>query len=161
VKWLLRFIGWATLLAIPCFLLSDPWQRALAALAENIVNAFGAKIEMQEVQIMAPFDLGIYVAMCLASRNAPPLARRMALERGSLLVLALELLTVIAAVLLYFAFPAGSSRETGGLRLTEYVIEFIPWASATVVWLIMLGAWELPLGGAPANLSRSDRAKSN
>ena len=108
---------------------------------------------------MAPFDLGIYCAMCLASRNAPPLAQRAALERGGLLVVALELFTLIAAVLLYRALPT-SAGESGGLRVTEYVIEFVPWASAIVVWLIMLGAWELPLGEPPANLSKSDATRS-
>ena len=159
MKWLLRFIGWATLFAIPSYLLSGPWQRALAAVAEAAVNLFGARIEMQEVQIMAPFDIGIYAAMCLAGRRAPPLARRAALERGALLMLALELVTVIAAVLVYRTLPAGVGDQ-GALRLAETVIEFVPWASATVVWLIMLGAWELPLGEAPANLSKSSSSRS-
>jgi hypothetical protein len=144
VKWLLRFIGWATVFAVPCFLLSHPWQGVLGALAVRIVSLFGIQIEMQEVQVMAPFDLGIYLAMCLASRNAPALERRRAMERGGLIVLLLELLTVVGAVLVFFAIGSGGEQSSSALRFSEYLIEFVPWASATVIWLAWLGRWELP-----------------
>lgn len=143
MNWLLRFLGWATLFAIPSFALSGPWQHALGAIAEHVVGWVGIRIEVTEVQVMAPFDLGIFLAMCLASRRAPPAARRRALERGGLLMVALEVVTVVASVLVYYAL--GGQRDSRALRLTEYVIEFVPWASATTVWLAMLGAWELPL----------------
>ena len=144
MKWLLRFIGWATVFAVPCFLLSRPWQGALGALATRIVALFGIQIDMQEVQIMAPFDLGIYLAMCLASRNAPALARRRAIERGGLIVVLLELMTVVGAVLLFFAMGSRREGSSPGLRFAETLIEFVPWASATAVWLAWLGNWELP-----------------
>ena len=35
------------------------------------------------------------------------------------------------------------------------LIEFVPWASAATVWLLMLGAWELPLGAIPAPADRT------
>lgn len=148
MKWLLRFIGWATVFAVPSFLVSGPWQRALGAIAEHVVGWVGVHIEMTEVQIMAPFDLGIYLAMCLASRRAPPGVRRMALERGGLIMVGLEVVTVVASVLLYYAMGGGIHPNPRALRLTEYVIEFVPWASASTVWLAMLGAWELPLAAA-------------
>ncbi len=146
MRWLLRFLGWATLFAIPSFLLSGAWQRALGAIAGHVAGWAGMRIEVAEVQIMAPFDLGIFLAMCLASRRAPARARRTALERGSLMVVALEVITVVASVLLYGAL-GGGRPDSPALRVSEYVIEFVPWAGATTVWLVMLGAWELPLAG--------------
>lgn len=145
MKWTLRFVAFATLLAIPCFFLSKPWQHVLGRIASGLLGAFGLSIEMQEVQLMAPFDLGIYVAMCLASRRAPPLARRRALEWGIPLMTLLELVTIVVAILVYFALAKQPAGERAALRAAENLIEFVPWASATTVWLTMLGAWELPL----------------
>jgi hypothetical protein len=144
VKWLLRFIGWATLFALPCFLLSGPWQRVLGSLASNLVSLAGIQVEMQEVQVMAPFDLGIYLAMCLASRTAPAIERRRAMERGGLIVVGLELVTVVAALLVFYGM-GGKGGDSPGLRFAEHLIEFVPWASASAIWFVMLGRWELPL----------------
>ena len=145
MKWTLRFLAFATLLAIPCFLVSKPWQHLLGRIASGVVGGVGLSIEMQEVQLMAPFDLGIYVAMCLASRRAPPLVRRRALEWGIPLMVLLELLTIVLAILVYFALAKQPAGEGAAMRVAENLIEFVPWASATTVWLMMLGAWELPL----------------
>jgi len=160
VKWALRFLGFATLFAIPCFFVSGPWQKALGFLASTFLSRFGIEIEMTEIQIMAPFDLGIYLAMCLASRRAPPLARRRAIEWGAILMILLEFATVVAAVLAYFAFEQRGPNPGAGTRLMQNVIEFVPWASAATVWLLMLGAWELPLGVTPpeAGNARGSRA---
>lgn len=145
MKWALRFIGFATLLAIPCFFLTGPWQRALGAVAAGVVGVLGHPIDVSEVQIMAPFDIGVFVAMCLASRRAPALARRRALEWGIPIMIVLEVLTIVVAVLGYFAFHREGAANDAGGRLVSSLIEFVPWASATTVWLLLLGAWELPL----------------
>ncbi len=160
MRWTLRFLGFATLFAIPCYLVSGPWQRALGAIAASIVSRFGIQIEMQDLEIMAPFDLGIYLAMCLAGRRAPPLARRRALEWGAILMVLLEIVTVTGAVLLFFALQNRAHAPGAGVRLMQTVIEFVPWASATTVWLVMLGAWELPLGAAAAPPSGGRRSAS-
>lgn len=155
MKWALRFLGLATLFAIPCYFLTGPWQRVLGSLAASILSRFGIQIEMSEVQIMAPFDLGIYLAMCLASRRAPAIARRRAIEWGSILMVLLEIATIVVAVLIFFALQNRDPTADSGLRLMQNVIEFVPWASATTVWLIMLGAWELPLGALAAEPARA------
>lgn len=155
MKWALRFLGFATLFAIPCYFLSGPWQRVLGSIATSVVSRLGIEIEMSDLEIMAPFDLGIYLAMCLASRRAPALARRRAIEWGSVFIVLLELATIVAAILIYFALERRGPAPDSGTRLMQNVIEFVPWASATTVWLLMLGAWELPLGALAPGPSRS------
>jgi len=82
VKWLLRFLLWATLFSIPCAFVSHAYQRGLARVAMVVLAAVGQGVEIDEVQVMAPFDLAILAAMCLASLGAPWAARRRALLIG-------------------------------------------------------------------------------
>lgn len=148
MKWTLRFLGFATLFAIPAFFLSGPWQRVLGQIATAVLSRFGIHIEMSEIQMMAPFDISIYLAMCLASR-------RRAIEWGFIAMVLVEIFTVVAAVLAFFALQHGGGGTAPGPRLTQQVIEFVPWASAATVWLLLLGAWELPLPSAPAERGRA------
>ena len=145
MKWTLRFILFATLFALPCFWLSAPWQRVIGIAASAVLHPFGIDVEMSQLQIMAPFDLGIYLAMCLAGTRAPAIVRRRALEWGLPLLVALEVLTVVVAIAVYFALHGSQDPSSATFRTMEYVLEFVPWASAVTVWLLMLGAWELPL----------------
>jgi hypothetical protein len=149
MKWLGRFILWSTLLAIPCWLISHGYQRALARAASLVFAACGQTVAIDDIEVMAPFDLGIFAAMCLASLTAPWLARRRALLVGVPILVALEVLTVVLGIAVYMVWPQNSKQLEASLRLTGYLIESIPWVSATVVWLLLLGAWELPLAPQP------------
>ena len=151
MKWTLRFLGLATLFALPCFWLSRPWQHALGTIASAVLSWFHIDVEMSEVQVMAPFDLGIYLAMCLAGTRAPALARRRAIEWGAPVIVLLEIATIVAAVAIFHGLHGAQDSNGEGTRVVAYVLEFVPWASAVTVWLVMLGAWELPAGAlAPA-----------
>lgn len=155
MKWVLRFLGCATLFALPCFWLSRPWQHVLGVIASTVLSWFRIDVEMTEVQVMAPFDLGIYLAMCLAGTRAPALARRRAIEWGAPLIVALEIATVVAAVAIFHALDGAETPNGDSIRVVQYVLEFVPWASAVTVWLVMLGAWELPAGVlAPPGVAR-------
>ena len=146
MRWVLRLLGLATLFALPCFWLSRPWQHALGAIATTVLSWFHIDVEMSDVQVMAPFDLGIYLAMCLAGTRAPAVARRRAIEGGAPLMVALEIVTVVAAVAVFYALHGAQDPNSQSVRVVQYVLEFVPWASAVTVWLVMLGAWELPAG---------------
>ncbi len=157
MKWLLRFILWATALAVPCWFVSHAYQKALARAAAIVFSAFGQGVDIQDVEVMAPFDLGIFAAMCLASLAAPWPERRRALYVGLPLLVALEVLTVVLGIVVYMVLPQQSKQLETSLRLTGYLIESIPWVSATGVWLLLLGAWELPVD----DLSRARRASAS
>ena len=157
MKWLLRFLLWATLLAVPCTFVSDGYQRGLAQLAMGVFAAVGQGVQIEDVQVMAPFDLAIFAAMCLASLAAPWAARRRALAVGLPALMGLEVLTVVAGIVVYMVWPEESRELATSLRLTGYVIETIPWVSAAMVWLLLLGAWELRMPLAPARGPRAVR----
>ena len=157
MKWLLRFLLWATLLSVPCAFVSHGYQRGLAQVAMAVLAVFGQGVEIEDVQVMAPFDLAIFAAMCLSSLSAPWPARRRALLIGIPALAGIEVLTVVAAIAVSMAWPEGSSGLAASLRLTGYLIETIPWVSAAVVWLLLLGAWELRMAPEPAR-ARGSRA---
>lgn len=150
VKWLLRFLLWATLLSVPCAFVSHVYQRGLAQVAMAALAVFGQGVEIQDVQVMAPFDLAIFAAMCLASLAAPRPARVRALAIGVPALVGIEVLTVVAGIAVYLMWPAESNELAASLRVTGLVIETVPWVSAAVVWLLLLGAWELRITPEPA-----------
>jgi hypothetical protein len=157
VKWLLRFLLWATLLSVPCAFVSHGYHRGLAQVAMAALAVFGQGVEIEDVQVMAPFDLAIFAAMCLASLAAPRAARIRALAIGLPALVGIEVLTVVAGIAVSLLWPEGSSGLDTSLRLTGYVIETIPWVSAAVVWLLLLGPWELRMAPEPAR-ARGSRA---
>jgi len=158
MRWLLRFLLWATLLSVPCMLVSHAYQHGLARLAMAAFSALGLGVEIDDVQLMAPFDIAIFAAMCLASTAAPWAERRRALAIGLPALLGIELLTVLAAIGVTLPWRENSPQLEASMRLTGTLIETVPWVSAAVVWLMLLGAWELRgLPVAPAG--RAARAQ--
>ena len=156
MKWLLRFLLWATLLSAPAVLVSGAWQRGLAQVARAALGLLGQDVLIEDVQVMAPCDLAIFTAMCLAT-TAPWRARRKALAIGLPALVGVEVATVVAGVVVHLVWP--ESSRASSLRLTGYVIETVPWVSAAVMWLLLLGAWELrmPVAPAPARSARSGK----
>src|SRR5207249_10242035 len=67
MRYLLLLALWATLAVVPSWLLAQPWQHAIAAVASRLASPAGAVIEIVDLQLYYPFDLGIYLALCLAS----------------------------------------------------------------------------------------------
>jgi hypothetical protein len=159
VRWLLRFIGWATALLPLCWLASRGWQRGLGAVASALLRLFGLEVEIAEVQLQAPFDLGIYAAMCLAGYRMPWRDRLRGLAAGLPLLLVLEVAVVSLSVALMATAPAAAAARVE--RLTAYALETVPWLGSSVVWLAIMGARVLPLGGiAPAAARREDRPRT-
>jgi hypothetical protein len=143
VKWLLRFLLWATMFSIPCAFVTHAYQRGLARVVMAVLAAMGQGVEIDEVQVMAPFDLAIFAAMCLASLGAPWAARRRALLIGLPALMAIEVLAVVAGIGVTLLWPENSPQLAASLRLTTNLIETVPWVGAALVWLLLLGAWEI------------------
>lgn len=159
MKWLLRFLLWATLLSAPAVFVSGVWQRGLAQVARAVLAMLGQDVLFDVVQVMAPLDLAIFTAMCFATTAAPWRARRRALAIGLPALVGLEVAMVVAGVGVSIIWPEKSPERETSLRLTGYVLETIPWVSGAVMWLLLLGAWELrmPVAPAPARSARSGK----
>jgi len=86
--------------------------------------------------------------MCLASRTAPPGERLRALVIGIplLAVLTVLLLAAVVAGLEYGSLPGQTSS---GLRthVVSVVIDSILRITAPVMWILLLGPWELERTG--------------
>jgi hypothetical protein len=152
MMWLARLLGWATLLAIPCFLLTTPYQHALASLAMGLLASAGAPARI-EVDLHEPFSLGLYAALCLASRSSPLRHRLRAVTLGLPALAAWGLLAVLAFVVAN-RLATGHAGGDGGVasRFIETMLETVPWVSAPALWFVLLGKWELPrtLHGTPS-----------
>jgi hypothetical protein len=141
MKWFVRFSVATLVLAIPCWLLSKPYQRILAATVEEILLMTGRTVKVFHLQVYAPFDLALFIAMCFASCSVPSSSRRRALLLGIPLLIVLEIVVIALA-----AMPVVLVRRGPGSlvapRLMAYAIQTLVWISGPVVWLLFLGAHE-------------------
>jgi hypothetical protein len=144
VKLLARFLGWASILAFPCYLAMRPYQDALASLAMRIFEIAGAPARV-EVDLHEPFSLGLYAAMCLASRSAPRHIRMRAVAIGVPALAAFGLLAVLVFVVANrLTTGHAGGNEGAASRFIEATLETVPWVCAPALWLVMVGKWELP-----------------
>ncbi len=146
MKWFARFLGWASLFAIPSFLLMKPYQSALAHAAMAILTAALKEPIRLNIGLHEPFNLGIYAAMCLASVRSPLRKRIQAIAVGVPTLALFVLLVVVAVIGGYHMLTAGQGGAADGalIRFILFTTETIPWISAPVLWLMLLGVRELP-----------------
>lgn len=145
MKWLLRLLAWSTLLAFPCWLAMPRYQAALMGVVNQILTIFYAdRVTVETLDLAAPCELGLFVALCLAGRRAPRRARRFALMAGIPAVVAAEVLLIVAGMVLNMSFPLSGPAAERALRLNMYLIHTVPWAVPILMWFWLLGGWELP-----------------
>jgi hypothetical protein len=158
VRWLLRFLGWTTVLAPPFWLLGDPYHRALAGASTALLRIPRGAFAFQPPDIPASHVLGVFAALCLASTRAPRARRIAALLVGLAAMVALELLTGMIAIRWALDEAAGAAPPAAVLRLRGHLTSLPAWIGAPVLWLVLLGRWELPAGaGRPRAGSRPAR----
>ena len=155
MKLILRTLLWATLLAFPCLWLTGPWQAALARMSELLLAFFRQSVSIDEVQVMAPFDIGLFVALCLATPGTQRGARRRALLLGIPIMIVAEIVVVALGIVPALFTGGTSDPDSRPARLGAYIIESVPWVSALVVWTALLGARHI--GPALAAASRTAR----
>lgn len=152
--WLLRFFGWATLLAPPFYLAMPYYQRMLVQAAEWMLFQVGIKVAIRHLQLYEPFNLGIFTAMCLASTRAPLTTRVRALIVGMPTLAVLGLLLLVAVIGIYGTLRVQPpALQALILKVVSASFEAIPWVSTPLLWILLLGSWELRVG-APTPHSR-------
>jgi hypothetical protein len=149
MKFLLLLAGWATLAFIPSWLVSHGYQQGLAQVAGRIVAPPGTEIEFQQLELFYPFDLGVYVALCLASVWAGWERRLRALIFGLPVLIALELLSLTVAMKVMMGVMANPSATDlavdQAVRLANAVIRVTGLVAAAAVWFYLLGRERLSL----------------
>jgi hypothetical protein len=147
MKWLVRFLLWATALALPVYALGGAYERMLAAAAMGLLGLHGDLSHMPAPEIPASHVLGVYAAMCLASTRAPVRRRLIAIAIGIVVMIALEIATGTMAVRWALEGANGDEVSPALHRLRDYLTSLPAWLGAPATWLLLLGRWELPRAG--------------
>lgn len=143
----LRFVGWATLAFLVAWLVHPAYERWLGAVA-GALAAPGAQVEWEEIQTYFPFDLSIYVALCLASSWATWRARGRALAFGLPALVGIEIVTLAAAVRMLIGAGHGQPPSDETQRLAIGLIRLTGLVAAGGAWLYGLG-WQRVPGFSP------------
>jgi hypothetical protein len=158
MRLLLRILGWATLLVVPCWLVSPHYQKVLARAATVTMAAVGIPWSLRTVEIFAPCDLGIFMAMVLASTSAPRRARALALLKGIPVLFVLEVITaVLVCIQITLKQPPQTAAKDQIRTFLKYLIDSALLWSPLLVWLTLLGRWELPALGGRRDEARAAR----
>ena len=140
LKFVLAFAGWASLAFLPAWAMAHPWQHALATVAGRMVAPNGTELEMTDLQLFYPVDLGVFVALCLASGWATWARRRRALLIGApILVLAEIAALALALSVLLRAGPGGDAAQASATRLVDGLIRVTGLGVAAATWFALLG----------------------
>jgi hypothetical protein len=140
VRFVLAFAGWASLAFLPAWAVAHAWQHALASVAGRLVAPGGTELEMTDLQLFYPIDLGIFVALCLASGWAGWARRRTALLVGvPILVLAEVVALALALAVLLRAGPGGDAAQAAAMRFVDGLIRVVGLGVAAVTWFALLG----------------------
>jgi hypothetical protein len=149
MKFLAQLALWATLAFVPCWWVSHAWQHALAGVAGRVLAPPGSTIEFQELELFYPFDVGIFLALCLASSWAAWARRLRAAALGVPVVVLVELASLIWAMksqMGLLSAPAASDAAIDQtLRFANAVIRASGLVAAASVWLAVLGRERLSL----------------
>jgi hypothetical protein len=145
VKALLRFLGWATLAFLVAWKLAPRYQLAIADLAGRIAAPRGAEIEWVDLELFFPFDLSIFVALCLASVWVGWRARLRSLGIGLLALVAIELLALVVGMKSMLAVAGQApARIEEVSRFVSSLIRFVGLVAAGAVWMVLLGWQRFP-----------------
>jgi hypothetical protein len=142
---LFRFAGWATATFALSWLVAGPWQRGVASVAGAIVAGPGRHVEWGDLQVFFPFDLSVYLALCLSSSWVDWRARLRAGVVGAFALVGVEIVTLVAVMEVMLA-AAGlpADRAEAVQRLVVGVIRLTGLAAAGAIWTYALGWQRLP-----------------
>src|SRR5439155_16407275 len=94
LKWLLRFSFLTSLFFPPCYFARGLYQSLLTKSALFVLAILHVNVQFENLVVNEPISLGLFAAMCLASRTAPPG------ERLRAIVIAIPQLAVLTVLLL-------------------------------------------------------------
>ena len=149
MKFLLLFVVWATVVFVPSWYVQHGYQGAITAVAGRLAAPPGSEIEFTDVEIFYPFDIGIFVGLCLASGWAAWRMRLRAIAIGLPVMMAVEVISLVIAIrVIYGAMAGGHSADASGeaaYRLATGIIRVTGLIAAAAVWLVLLGRQQLSI----------------
>ena len=141
MKFLLRFVAWATVAFCVAWVVHPPWQRVIGAIGARLASPRGTTIEVMDLELFYPFDLGVYAALCMASSWVPRGRRLRALALGTPLLVLVEILALVVAfrLLMVPTDPDAAERTADGIIRASGLL------AASGAWLYLLGRERLSL----------------
>jgi hypothetical protein len=135
MRWVLRFLAWATPLTWLATTVYSPYVRVLARVATLLFTMVGIGIHVESVEILAPVELALFAALALSSFATPWPARLARLALGLGILFVLEVVTVVGGAILFLMLdlPPGSPL----LLFTQNVVGLMAWAGAPVAWILL------------------------
>ena len=145
MKALLRFLAWATLTFVAAWLVAEPYQRGVADIAGRLVAGPGRHVEWGDLEIFFPYDLSVYLALCLSSAWVGWRARLRAGAAGTVAIVAIEILTLYIVMRVMLATTGlPPDRAEAVQRLLVGLIRLTGLAAAGATWMYALGWQRLP-----------------
>lgn len=140
MTFLLRFCGWALLLALPAWAYGDAYRAGLARALEAVFGLLGRRLELERVDALAPMDLALFAALTLASDAWSRKDRARALLAGLPALAALQLV-VWTLYLSTLMSPGRGARDPGeAARAWQSVLGAAAWLAALAAWLLGPGS---------------------
>jgi len=141
VKFLLRFTVWATVAFVVAWQLHPVWERAVAAIGTRLAAPAHSEIEILDLELFYPFDVGVFVALCLASAWAPRARRLRAALIGIPILFAVEVVSLVAGLRILMS----SADADQAARFANAVFRVSGLVAASMAWLYLLGSERLSL----------------
>jgi hypothetical protein len=145
MTWWARFLGWASALTALSLWLGEGYRLGLAQATMALIALGGRQLVLEKIDVLAPSDLALFGALCLASRRAPWRARLRALAIGIPSLMAMDVLSVFLGVSFLMSQGEHGPAPPGVSRWVDGLMAMLPWMSACVLWLLLLGFRELPV----------------
>jgi hypothetical protein len=148
---IVRLVAWVTVAALLCWTIEPVYQRQLAALVNYVLHALGQRVRLQALILPVPYDIGLFIALCLASTGASWRQRIRAILIGAPVMTGLEVLTVVAGISIEWWCGMHTVGAEVGRRINVALLHSIQFTNALLVWLALLGHREpaivAPLAG--------------
>lgn len=149
MTFLLWFALWATVAFVPAWFVAEPYQHALAAIAGRIAAPPGSEIEFVSLELFYPFDLSIYVALCLASTWVAWRRRLRAAAIGLPVLVVIEVASLVMAMVVMLSAMGGGDLTPGRSaeiqRLATGIIRVTGLIASSGAWFFVLGRERLSL----------------
>jgi hypothetical protein len=145
-----RLLVWIALLAVPTWLLAEPYHASLRATVSLLTGLELPRRALSSGEVQATQAMGAFVALCLASRAAPLRRRLSAIAIGLLALAALDVCTGLFVLRTEMLSITYAGLPHWLLALSSQVVSSPPWLAAPIAWLLLLGKVELKDMRAPS-----------
>jgi hypothetical protein len=137
LKALISLAIWASALSVPAWLFREDYHRLLAGIATAVLVACGQNVTLETIEMLAPLDLALFIALCIATPLTRWDLKARAMIFGALGLLTLDCLVALAGVVLI-----GYQLAQGPLTLADRVfrgtVAILPTAAACGLWIAVM-----------------------